>query len=680
MLSIGKLGAGQQSYYLDAVADGAEDYYVHRGEAPGRWTGGGAAVLGLGGVVSAEGLSAALAAQDPSTGEQLGRPLPRRGVPGFDLTFSAPKSMSVLAALGTADVADRVRAAHDAAVLDALAYLERTAGHGRRGRAGAHRILTSGFVAAAFPHRVSRAGDPHLHTHVVVANRVRGADGAWSALDARSLYLQAKTAGTLYQASLRYRTRELGLTWTVVRSGLSEAAEVPATVRRSFSRRRIEVEAQLRERGLSSAAAAQAATLHTRRPKSGRHLDDDLRREWFERCRALGFDPAAVRPRRSTDVTSTRDLAALLGPAGLTERASTFGERDVLRAVATSLPAGATVAQVECAARDVLASPEVVRLGPGRRALGTARGKAVPLGASEGRSTTQEMLDIEARIVGLASAGLGRSTAVASRGDVEAALARHPQLNVEQRHMVEAVSLRQDGVVVVEAPAGSGKTTALGAAVEALRASGLPVLGTTLSAKAAGVLRDETGLHTSTTVRFLADLRSGGLARAAVVVVDEAGQVGSRALAELLDAVSRAGGKLVLVGDPRQLPEIDAGGAYRGLLERLDVVRLTQNHRQRDVQEQARLSELRSGDVVQAMADYDAAGRVARAESGEAVRARLVADWADAYLTADGRDLEAARADVLMLVLTNADAAQLNELARRRLAAAGLLDGPEVTV
>lgn len=675
MLTIGKLGSGQERYYLEAVADGAEDYYVHRGEAPGRWIGGGTAVLGLGGTVSGDQFTALLTAHDPTTGAALGAAMSRRSVPGFDLTFSAPKSVSLLAALGADDVAARMSAAHDAAVLDALAYLERTASHGRRGAGGSHRIATSGFVAAAFRHRVSRAGDPNLHTHVVVANRVLGADGRWTALDARALYVQAKTAGTLYQAALRGRLRELGLSWTVRRTGLGELDDVPAEVRRAFSRRRAEIEAELSRRGLTSAAAAQTATLSTRAAKDPAVRAEELRNEWKERCDALGFDPLSVSARPRTRDASV-DFGLLLGAQGLTQHASSFSERDVLRAVATMLPDGAPVRTVERWTAELLACSDVVRLNTtGPAYLG--RRRRVPLGASEARYSTTELLALEQALVEAAIVGQGACAATVGCEDVAAALARRPHLSGEQVRLVEEVCGRPDAVVVVQAPAGSGKTTALGAVVDACRRSRRPVLGTTLSARAAGVLRDETGLQTATTVRFLADIRSSGLARGAVVIIDEAGQVGSRTLAEIQDAVQRAGGKLVLVGDPHQLPEVEAGGAFRGLLRRLDIVELTSNHRQREAAERERLAELRAGDVRAAMASYEAAGRVTRASTGDDVRTSLVLDWARDVLAAPDAER---MVDVVMLGLTNADVEDLNERVRPLLAEAGVLRGPEVEI
>src|SRR3954465_12470434 len=186
MLSIGKLATGQAEYYLEqahgsvtragAVSSGVEDYYIAGPEASGTWVGSGSAALGLKGTVGATGLERVLCGEHPATGEALGRVLAKR-VPGFDLTFSAPKSVSVLFGVGDDQLRGLLRDAHDRAVIDALGYMERAAAVTRRGPGGVHSIAGNGFVAAAFRHRTSRAGDPQLHTHVLVANLTLGADG-----------------------------------------------------------------------------------------------------------------------------------------------------------------------------------------------------------------------------------------------------------------------------------------------------------------------------------------------------------------------------------------------------------------------------------------------------------------------------------------------------------------------
>src|SRR3954471_6745096 len=164
MLSLGKLAAGPDAgrYYEDAVAQGREDYYAGEGEAPGQWVGAGAASLGLRGSVGDGEVGALLAGQDPSDGALLGRPIASGGVAGFDLTFKAPKSVSILFGVGEPELADVLRRCHESAVAEALAYLEREACLARRGHDGVVQIAGEGFLAAVFGHRTSRAGDPLL--------------------------------------------------------------------------------------------------------------------------------------------------------------------------------------------------------------------------------------------------------------------------------------------------------------------------------------------------------------------------------------------------------------------------------------------------------------------------------------------------------------------------------------
>jgi conjugative relaxase-like TrwC/TraI family protein len=219
MVSIGKLGRGQALYYLDqarharsaatAIASGIEDYYTGGVEAAGAWIGAGSCFLGLRDAVRDEELHRVLAGQHPRNGELLRL---RGSVPGFDVTFSAPKSVGLLFGIGDPHIRDAVLAAHGRAVADAFSYLERSAAVGRRGAGGVNSTWGDGLVAAAFLHRASRAGDPQLHTHVLVANLVRGADGRWTALNARALYAHGRTAGYLYQSVLRDElSRSLGV-------------------------------------------------------------------------------------------------------------------------------------------------------------------------------------------------------------------------------------------------------------------------------------------------------------------------------------------------------------------------------------------------------------------------------------------------------------------------------------
>lgn len=240
-----------------------------RPKSRGAWLAAGGAALGLSGAVEGTDLRRVLAGLDPRDELPLRRSLSAARVAGFDLTFSAPKSVSVVFGVADRDVRAAVRQAHDRAVEEAVGYVERSAASVRRGHAGARVEPADGLVAAAFRHRTSRAGDPQLHTHVLVANLGRGPDGRWSALDGRQVYAHARAASFLYQAVLRSElTRELGVEWLTVRQGIAELAGVPRPVLQAFSRRRAEMEAAMGERGVSSARAAEAAALATRGPEA----------------------------------------------------------------------------------------------------------------------------------------------------------------------------------------------------------------------------------------------------------------------------------------------------------------------------------------------------------------------------------------------------------------------------
>ena len=222
-------------------------------------------------------------------------PATRGSVAGFDVTFSAPKSVSVLFGIGDPATQSAIHDAHARAVREAFAYFERSTAFARRGAGGAETVRGDGLVAAAFVHRTSRSGDPQLHTHVLVANLVRAEDGRWSALDGRLVYAHARTAGFLYQAALRAElTRSLGVEWTPVSKGSAEIRGVSGRVIRAFSRRRAEIEAAMELHGSSGRHAAQVAALDTRRAKNRAVRPEALAPEWRLRAAKLGLHEARI--------------------------------------------------------------------------------------------------------------------------------------------------------------------------------------------------------------------------------------------------------------------------------------------------------------------------------------------------------------------------------------------------
>jgi conjugative relaxase-like TrwC/TraI family protein len=662
VLNIGKLAAGRASYYV-SLAAGVEDYYTGHGEPAGRWFGHGAELLGLDGVVTADDLSAVLAGRAPGSDDRL----TRARMAGFDLTFRAPKSVSLMFGLGEfGSVAGEVVGAHEAAVQAAVGYLERVACVTRRRVDGEiTRFVGDGFVAAGFGHQTSRAGDPTLHTHVLVANMTRTGDGRWGALDGFQIFDQAKTAGYLYQAHLRGElTRRLGVEWGPVVNGCADVAGVPDGVIVEFSQRRAEILDRMEQRGEWSAKAAQAAALDTRRAKDYQVDGTELRAGWAERADRVGFGPDRIAElveravRRDPVGLGVGDtFGELAGPDGLTKHNSTFGRPDVVRAIASRLPEGADVATVEGLADTFLFTSKPVRVD-----------------SMHGRLwTTQELLDTEHRVIAGVVARRHDRAGIAGRAEVTAAIAARSTISDEQGDMVADLCLSGHGVDVVVGAAGTGKTFALDTARHAWQRSGFTVYGAALSARAAAELEAGSGIGSVTIARLLAQLESGRLRfdDRTVVVIDEAAMVGTRTLDRLHHATGSVGAKLVLVGDPAQLAEIEAGGTFRALTEQLDVVRLVENRRQVEPWERRALDDLRAGRIADAVAAYDNRQRIIVVADPDTLRDRVIDDWFASHQTGE---------NALMIAAHRAEVRDLNRRARRLLDDAGRLGSTRLVV
>ncbi len=647
VLSIGKLSLGHEAYYLEEVLDGAEDYYVHAGEAPGRWVAAGAPAIGLAGDVSADDLRSVLAGNHPTSGEPL-RSTPA-SLPGLDLTLSAPKSVSLVWGLGDKATAAAVVSCHERAVDAAITYLERHACQVRRGHAGAETEDGHGFIAAGFRHRTSRLGDPTLHTHVLVANVTEGVDGRWTALDARPIYRQSRTAGFVYQAVLRYElARSIGLLFEEVEQGHADVAGIPVEMRREFSGRRRQILDQLERHGASSAKAAQAATLDTRSAKSQHVPEDELRRRWASRAERFGITVEGLPTLLRTPVLdqSDDDIAA-----GVTEANATFERRDVVRLIAQHATQGGALDDIEARADEFLESSQTINLTPDRW-------------------TTTEMLAIEHRTVELTLAGVESGRGLVAREVVDAVIDDRPSLGPDQARAVHAITEPGAFVDVLVGPAGTGKTFCLDAARDAWESTGHRVVGVALAARAAAQLELGAGITSQTADRLLVALQAGKrrLDDRTVLIVDESGMLGTRRLAALIAEAEAAGAKVVLVGDPKQLPEIDAGGLFASLAQRLDYAELTRNRRQRDVQERAAAHELRHGQVERAMTRLQRNGNVSTADNADLLRDGLVGDWYAARLSGD---------DVAMVAGHRSTVADLNDRARELLRAGDKL-GPDI--
>ncbi len=452
-------------------------------------------------------------------------------MPGWDLTFRAPKSVAVLWALGDERVAGQVVAAHDAAVARAVAYMEETAAWTRTGRNGVNRVPGDGFVAAGFRHRTSRDRDPLLHTHVLVANSVRAPDGRWRTIDSKGLYDHARTAGFLYQVELHHLADRLGVSWGDVYQGTADIAGVDPALIDLFSKRRAAIDAQLAEWGLSSAAAAQVATLDTRDAKSDLAESETAQRtRWRREAAAAGhvLDMADVvesggSSAAPSDAEVSTAFRSLMSPLfGLTSQQSTFDRRDVLRGLAHTLPPGVTVDEIDVLADRFLDQADVLFIAE-RDRTGT-------------RYTTTELLDVELQAV-RAVTRPGDDSGRCDIREVDYAVGMRPSISDEQAAAVYELCLSGRPVDVVIVAAGTGKTFSLDAARDAWQSSGYTVIGCALAAAAAEQLQEGSGIPSTTLAKLTSHLAlsEAQLSATTVVVVDEAGMVGTRDIADLLE-------------------------------------------------------------------------------------------------------------------------------------------------
>lgn len=433
--------------------------------------------------------------------------------------------------------------------------------------------------------------------------------------------------------------------------------------------------------------------------------------QWLERASEGGLTPETVsavldRSREVTVPDPESLFDSLASANGLTAQTSTFARADVIKAVAEALPEGGKLSDVETVADAFLQHSDVIPILPTQpntddlrdlpidlsptgleqlldltnstkhtQTMRRGDGDIFPGLTNERRYTTTELLTIEQRIVARAEAGIGAGQWTATEAEVDEAVAHSPTLTEGQRVMVHQFATSGNAIDIGVGAAGTGKTTVMAIVHELAAQAGTPVVGAALAARTAAGFEAATGIRSATITRFLGEAKAtGGLPTGVVVIVDEAGMVGSRQIAAVFDLVEAASGKLILIGDHHQLAEIDAGGLFRALVVRVPAVELTENVRQDHEWERTALAELRHGSVNRAVAMYDRRGRINIAATTDDTIDQAVHNW---Y-----RDVKAIGdlSEVLLIGHRNTTVDQLNERARSLIAEAGLLGGPTLNV
>jgi conjugative relaxase-like TrwC/TraI family protein len=585
----------------------------------------------------------------------------------FDLCFSDVKSGSLFYA--GADEATRREyvAARQEAIKGALGWLEQHAIGVRRGHGGAEHLDGRGLLAIGYDHRTSREGDPQLHTHMLVQNLTEGPDGRATALDSKRLWAHLMTAERVYQQLWRAElSQRLGLEFVEVAD--HEQLEIKGwddkALRDGFSKRAAQVRAQCDAWGTTDTRTAREAARATRRAKDHAETEDVIYDRWRRELAEHGISERTYAERlgRATGHALTDDqqaalLEALAGPEGLTAQASTFARRDVVDQLARRLPVGTsattTLAQLEALADRFLAE----------RAVVVARDDQL----AEVRYSTPELLALEQRMLDGATARADAGCAVVEPEHLRATLEAFPMIGQDQADALADLTRSGAGVSLLVGKAGYGKTYVAGATAHTYGLQGHRLIGTAPTGLAATGLSNEGLADARTVDRLLADLeqRRDRLDSNTVLLVDEAGMVGTRKLARLLDEASRAEAKVILIGDDRQLSSIDAGGGFRGLRVRLGASELTHNRRQQAEWEQQALELVRRFQVEQAVNLYREHDRVVLAETKDELTRGLLEDWRQAFR--DGQD-------VVILAHRREDVGQFNLACQQVRAEAGELD------
>jgi conjugative relaxase-like TrwC/TraI family protein len=565
-------------------------------------------------------------------------------VAGYDLTFSPVKSVSSLWAVADPHVAAQIERAHQAAVQDALNLIERHALFTRQGRNGIRQVNVTGLVAAAFTHRDSRAGDPDLHTHVAVANKVQTLDGRWLSIDGRVLFKATVAASEAYNTALEHHLRDrLGVRFAdrpntdPGKRPVREIVGVEQALNQHWSTRRVLIkdrQGQLaarfqRDHGrpptpVEALQLAQQATLETRDAKHEPRSLAEQRAAWHAQAVETLGGPDAVQAMISKtlnpiSITSPEVNAEWVAVtagrvlATVEERRSTWQSWHVraeaqrqVRAV--QVPTDKIDQLVELLVTEVLQTRSISLARPedGIRELAVLRradGSSVYTVAGSELFTSNRILAAEQRLVAAAGRTDGR---VVDAATVELALlesaANGKALDAGQAALVRSMCSSGARLQLAIAPAGAGKTTAMRTLARAWTDSGGHVVGMAPSAAAAAQLRDAAGAPAETLAKLTWSIDHNDLpewadriSRSTLVIIDEAGMADTLSLDTAVKFIIGRGGSVRLVGDDQQLAAIGAGGVLRDIQASHGAVRLTELHRFTDPAEAAATLALRDG-------------------------------------------------------------------------------------
>jgi Ti-type conjugative transfer relaxase TraA len=664
--SLGKASGDKANYCQSTASQESkmEGYYQNGRDAQGVWVGSGLSALGLksGMTVSDEAYKSVIRGYSAS-GEDLG--IQGAGDDhraGWDLTFSAPKSVSLAAAAADIEMRPKIIAAHDAAVKSALQVIEEKSAFCRRGKSGEEHEKLSGLVFAMYQHDDSRELDPQLHSHVLAMNVAGRDDGTFGGIESKYFFEWEKAVGAVYRAELAKNMVELGFEVKKDRE-FFKLGGISNEISKHFSKRRTQIEGALKKAGLptGNAKTSEIAALSTRKKKLLDVVKETLLAGWKTELEKLGLTSNKINEIASgkhAEIDNSNELefieteeTADANPIDLYEHLaaheSVFTEKDLYRIIAERAQVtGIGLDGIKKEVAAALGNSEIIKLG-------------------NGKMTTRRILEIETKLVDQAQTLKGRQGHGLTGNAVKSALAEFTQtkgfsLSSEQASALTEIT-ETGNLKMVRGAAGSGKSTMLAAAKIAYEKSGYKVIGMALSGKAAAGLQEGSGIESSTIHRFLIDYENDKIVinENSVIVMDEAGMTGSELMQRITEIAVKNNAKLIAVGDERQLQSVSAGGAFKLLQNQLKgFSQLNEVRRQRDSLDKDAANAIAAGEGAAALKSYIDRGLVTVGKTVDTARESLVKAWsADTH----------AISEKIILAQTRNDVFHLNNLARSQL-------------
>ncbi|RCW20506.1 conjugative relaxase-like TrwC/TraI family protein [Vibrio parahaemolyticus] len=649
MLTFAKI-RGEGNYYLNTAK---EDYYLNNNEPDGRWWGVGANYLGLNGKVEKEQFKNILKGYSPCGTKALCQTPGDKHTPGWDFTFNAPKSVSILWAASDVELQKKILGGLTNAAKEAIALLESQASFTRRGDGGKQKEKVDGLVVAMFEHMTSRETDPHLHIHAVVANVAPRSDGTWGTLDSRIMTPWQKAAGMFFKLSLADTLNSMGFTTSL--DGDSFKVEgVPQQICDDFSKRSKQIVEALKGRGVKKRASTSGdiASMSTRNKKVNVERNH-LFSQWQKELSEKGFDLHTVnRLKIHNPNWLTQDPLEIESLANkLTESNSTFTQQDIyFKGGLHALENQQSLSVLKRIAHQFCQDNSTLDLGRDWK--------------HSQIYTTRNILSIEQSLISYARKLTSTKWVSISSELIDMSIARQNILLSDEQQFALRNICTDSQLAILQGSAGSGKSTLMRCVKDVYEALGKNVVGTSIARSAAKNLENESDIHTYTVARLLSWLETNTppLSKGDVLIVDEAGQVGTFYLEQLMKFAIQSDFKIILVGEDKQLDAITHGGVLRYLSSPniIGTTRVETIRRQTQEWDRQAVADFRDGHANKALTQYQKRGQLHLEKDEDTTKREIVNAWTRYRLLHPNRQ-------TLVLAQSWVDVFELNEVMRSQL-------------